>query len=68
MSLKNAAALAFAGSLALALLLTRDFVHAAVAATRDLIPVLSVLRPLVYLFASVAAAVFLYVFHRTQNR
>jgi hypothetical protein len=32
MSLKNAAVLAFVGSLALALLLTRDFVNAVVAA------------------------------------
>ena len=68
MTLKNAASLALLGTLLLTILLASDFIKTVSGVLRDLIPVMSLLRSLIYLVASLTVTVFFYVFNRGQNR
>jgi len=66
MNLKNAALLALIGMVVLSVLLLAGFIRDISSAASGLIPAVSVLKSLVYLFASVAVTVFFYVFHRSN--
>ena len=68
MSLKNAAFLALIGTLLLTVLLALDFVKTVSGVLSDVVPVVALLRSLVYLLASLSVTVFFYVFHRAQSR
>ena len=68
MSLKNASALALVGMLVLTILVTADFIHTCAGIARDVIPVMALLRSLIYLFASIMVTVFFFVFYRAQSR
>ncbi len=68
MNLKNAAFLAFIGTLLLTVLLTADFINVILGVARDVIPAMALVRSLVYLFASLSVTVFFYVFNRSQSR
>jgi hypothetical protein len=68
MTLKNAATLALVGTLLLTVLLAMDFFNSVLAVGRGLIPVMAVLRSLIYLVASLAVMIFFYVFNRQQSR
>ena len=68
MTLKSAAFLALIGTLLLTVLLVMDFVTTVSGVLADVIPAIALLRSLIYLFASVSALVFFYVFHRAQSR
>lgn len=68
MTLKNAAFLALVGTLLLTILLTADFVNTVLGVLRDIIPVMALLRALVYWFASLSVTVFFFVFHKAQSR
>jgi hypothetical protein len=67
MTLKNAAFLALIGLTLLSVLLLADFITAVLGVMRDVIPVMALLKSLVYTFASVSLAVFFYVFHKAQS-
>jgi hypothetical protein len=68
MTLKSAAFLALIGTLLLTVLLAMDFITAVSGVLGDVVPAVALLRSLIYLFASVGALVFFYVFHRAQSR
>ncbi|MEO8663668.1 MAG: hypothetical protein ABI693_34745 [Bryobacteraceae bacterium] len=68
MNLKNGAFLALIGMLLLTILLAADFIKAVSGILNDVIPVVVVLRSLVYLFASLSVTVFFYVFSRARSR
>jgi hypothetical protein len=68
MTLKSAAFLALIGTLLLTILLAADFITTVSGVLADVIPAITLLRSLIYLFASVSALVFFYVFHRAQSR
>jgi len=68
MILKNAALLAFLGTLLLTIVVAFDFVNSASGVLRDIVPPVAVLRSLIYLFASVSVTVFFYVFYKGQSR
>jgi len=68
MTLKSAAFLALLGTLVLTILLAVDFINTVLGVLRDVIPAMALLRSLVYVFASLGATVFFYVFHRAQSR
>jgi len=68
MTLKNVAFLAFLGTLLLTVVLAFDFVNTALGVLRDIVPLVAVLRSLIYLFASVSVTVFFYVFYKGQSR
>src|SRR5581483_7565188 len=67
MTLKNAAALAFAGMLLLSVVLLLGFVRDLSSFLRDLIPGLRLFASLIYLFASLSLTVFLLVFYKAQR-
>jgi hypothetical protein len=67
MTLKNAAFLALIGLTLLSVLLLADFITAVLGVMRDVIPVMALLKSLVYTFASVSLALFFYVFHKAQS-
>ena len=67
MTLKNAALLALVGMILLTLLLLAGFIRDISSAVNGLIPAIRLLRSLVYVVASVAMTVFLYVFHKKQS-
>jgi hypothetical protein len=67
MTLKNAATLALIGTFLLTVLLAFDFIDSLLAVARGLIPVMAVLRILIYLVASLTVTVFFYVFN-AQSR
>ena len=68
MTLKSAAFLALIGTLLLTILLAADFLTTVSGVLGDVVPAVAFLRSLLYLFASVSALVFFYVFHRAQSR
>ena len=68
MTLKNVALLAFLGTLLLTIVVAFDFVNNVSGVLRDIVPLVAVLRSLIYLFASVCVTVFFYVFYKGQSR
>ncbi len=68
MTLKNVALLALLGTLLLTIVVAFDFVNVASGVLRDIVPPVTVLRSLIYLFASVSVTVFFYVFFKDQSR
>jgi hypothetical protein len=68
MSLRNAATVALIGMFFLTALLAADFIHSVVGAARDLIPMMAVLRTLIYLFAGVTVTVFFFVVSKEHSR
>jgi hypothetical protein len=64
MTPKNAALLAFIGTLLLTILVTFDFVNTVSGVLRDIVPVMALVRSLVYLLASVTVTVFFYIFYK----
>jgi hypothetical protein len=66
MSLKNAALLALIGQVLLTVLLAADLITMVLGFARDVIPLMTLLRSLVYVLVSLSLAVFFYVFHKTQ--
>ena len=66
MTLKNAALLALVGMVVLSVLLLAGFIRDISSVANGLIPAISVLKSLVYLFTSVAVTVFFWVFHRSN--
>ncbi len=67
MSLKNASALAVVGMLLLTILMVADFIHTCAGIVRNVIPMMAVLRSLIYLFASITVTVFFFVFSREHR-
>ena len=67
MSLKNAALLALIGITLLTLLVVANFVTTLSGVMRDLIPAMALVPSVVYVFASLGAWVFFFVFYRTQS-
>jgi hypothetical protein len=68
MTLKNAGFLAMIGTLLLTILLAADFIKTVSGVLTDVVPVMALLRSLVYLLASLSVTVFFYFFHRAQSR
>ena len=68
MNLKSAALLVLIGTLLLTILLAAHFINSVLGVVREVIPVLALLRSLLYVFASLSVTVFFYVFNRTQSR
>jgi phosphoglycerol transferase MdoB-like AlkP superfamily enzyme len=66
MTLKNAALFALIGMALLTLLLMADLIIDVSGVVQGLIPAMRLLRSLIYAFAGLSAAVFLYVFHKAQ--
>jgi hypothetical protein len=67
MTLKNAALLAVIGMALLTLLLAMDFINTFLGVMRDIVPMMAMLRALIYLLASLSLTVFLYVFYKRQS-
>ena len=67
MTLKNAAMLALVGTLLLSCLLALDFLNTLVGMLHDVIPVVAMMRSLIYLLASLSLTLFFYVFHKAQS-
>ena len=67
MNLRNAAFLAFIGTLLLTVLVAADFVNAVIGFLRNLVPAMAVLRSLIYVFATVCVTLFFYVFSRSNR-
>jgi hypothetical protein len=67
MNLKSAAFLALVGMILLTVLLIADFINVFLGVMRDIVPVVMLLRSLVYTLASLAVTVFFWVFHRAQR-
>jgi hypothetical protein len=67
MNLKNAAALAFIGTLLAAALLVWNLVFDVLNVVRGLIPATTLFSSLLYAFAGVSLAVFFFVFQKTQR-
>ena len=67
MSLKNAALLALIGQGLLTVLLAADLITMVLGVAHDVIPVMTLVRSLVYVLVSLSLAVFFYVFHKTQS-
>ncbi len=68
MTLKSAALLALIGSLLFAILMALDFIKAVSGFLGDVVPVISLLRSLVYLVASLSVTIFFFAFHKAQSR
>ncbi len=66
--MKNAALLAFVGTLLLTVVVTVDFIRAISGVLGGFVPTMALLRSLVYLFASVSVTMFFWVFGRGQSR
>lgn len=66
MNLKNAAFLALIGMTFLTVLLAVNFIFTVLGVMRDLIPAMALLPKMIYVFASLCALVFFFVFHRSQ--
>jgi len=67
MSLKNAATLAFIGTLLAAALLIWDFVFDVVNVAQGLIPLAKVFPALIYAFAALSVTVFFYCFRKKSD-
>ncbi len=68
MNLKNAALLAFVGTLLLTLVAAVDFIRTISGVLGGFVPAMALLRSTIYLFASLTVTVFFYVFNRPQSR
>jgi hypothetical protein len=66
MTLKSAAFLAFIGTLILTVLLALDFFNIAVGVSRSVVPVITLLRAAIYLFAGFCVTVFFFVFSKAR--
>jgi hypothetical protein len=64
MTPKNAALLAFIGTLLLTILVAFEFVNTVSGVFRDIVPVMALVRSLIYLLASLTVTVFFYIFYR----
>jgi hypothetical protein len=64
MTVKGASFLALIGMLLLTILMAWSFIRTIMAIVDGLLPALAFVRSLIYLFASLAATVFFFVFHR----
>jgi hypothetical protein len=64
MTPKNAALLAFIGTLLLTIVVAFDFVNTVSGVLRDIVPVMALVRSLIYLLASVTMTVFFFIFYR----
>jgi hypothetical protein len=67
MNLKSAAFLALVGMILLTVLLIADFINLFVGVIRDIVPVVMLLRSLIYTLASLAVTGFFWVFYRGQR-
>jgi hypothetical protein len=67
MNLKSAAFLALVGMILLTVLLIADFINVFLGVIRDIVPVVMLLRSLIYTLASLAVTVFFWVFYRGQR-
>ena len=67
MNLKSAAFLALVGMILLTVLLIADFINLFLGVVRDIVPVVMLLRSLIYVLASIFVTVFFWVFHRNQR-
>jgi hypothetical protein len=67
MTIKTATLLALVGMMVLTVLLAADFIRIVLGVLRDVVPAMALLRSVVYLFASLTLAVFLYVMHKTRS-
>lgn len=68
MTLKSSAFLALVGMILVTVLCVVDFVRNASGVLHDVVPPVSLFRSLIYLFASLSATLYFYVFHRAQPR
>lgn len=68
MTLKISATLALIGMLLLTVLLAADFINTAFGILHDVVPAIALIRSFVYLFASLSATIFFYVFGKAQSR
>jgi hypothetical protein len=67
MTLKNAALLAFIGTVLMTVLLVWNFVLTFLNVLRDLVPAVTLFSALIYAFGCFSVMVFFFVFHRTQS-
>ena len=68
MRLKSAAVIALIGTLLLTILLGADLIRIGLAFAGDVVPAMALLRSLIDFVAAVTAAVFFYVFAKSQSR
>lgn len=68
MTLKSAALFALIGTLLFTILMALDFVKTVSGFLGDVVPVIFLLRSLVYLVASLSVTIFFFVFHKAQSR
>ncbi len=68
MTLKSAALLALIGTLLFTILMALDFIKAVSGFLGDVMPLMSLLRTLVYLLASLSVAIFFFAFYKAQSR
>jgi hypothetical protein len=67
MSLKTSAFLALIGMILLTVLVTADFINTVAGIMHDVVPMVALLRSLIYLLASLTVTVFFYVFQKSQS-
>lgn len=67
MTLKNAALLAFVGTMVMTVLLVWNFVLTFLNVLRDLVPAVSLFSSFIYAFGCLSVMVFFFMFHRTQR-
>ena len=67
MTLKNAALLAFVGTLLMTAVLVWNFVFTFLNVLRDLVPAVTLFSSLIYAFGCFSVMLFFYVFHREQR-
>jgi len=67
MNLNSASLFALVGMILLSVLTIADFINILLAVLRDLVPVMMLLRSIIYLLASLGVTMFLWAFHRTQR-
>jgi hypothetical protein len=67
MNLKSAAFLALVGMMLLTVLLIADFINLFLGVVRDIVPVVMLLRSLIYTLAGIFVTVFFWVFYRNQR-
>jgi hypothetical protein len=67
MNLKSAAFLALVGMILLTVLLIADFINVLLGVMRDIVPMVMLLRSLIYMLASLAVTVFFWVFYRGER-
>jgi hypothetical protein len=67
MTLKNAALLALVGVILATIVLVAGLIGDVFAVVRGLIPAMQLLTSVVYAFAGLSLAVFLYAFHKAQS-